>query len=120
MKVKLLILVGIFFFVVGCESNVIPSLVGEWKAIAHYPYDVTITDSWIIAESINVSCKYVILSDEQMHIERLWLPKTAVDYMADCQYNIDGDTLMICDFIPEMTQAYPPRYVNVKLVNCKK
>lgn len=120
MNAKHLILGGILFLITGCESNKIPSLVGKWETLSPHPYEVTITDSLITAETISVSCRYVILSDKQIHIERLWLSETAVDYMADCNYSLYGDTLIICDFIPEVTQVYPPKYADIKLIKPKK
>ncbi len=120
MKTRLLILGGILFLIIGCESNMISSLVGKWETPAPHSYEVTITDSLITAETINVSCKYVILSDKQIHIERLWLPETAVDYMADCNYSLYGDTLVICNFLPEIVQVYPPKYANIKLIKSKR
>lgn len=121
MKTKLLILFGgILFLITGCESNMIPSLVGKWETLPPDPYEVTITDSLITVETISVSCKYVVLSDKKIHIERLWLSETAVDYMADCNYRLYGDTLIISDFIPEIVQVYPPKYADIKLIKSKR
>lgn len=113
---KSLMLIGLFFLVAGCESEV-PNLQGEWIAVdKKTPYKVVITDNMIHRYSaVLQSCKYTI-SQDYLHIVRMWKSETDIDYTADCKYSLNGDTLIICDFIPTIAATYPPQYNDIKLV----
>lgn len=119
MKTKLFYLVGLVILFIGCQSTQIPCIEGEWMAIdKNNPYIVVITDNMIhsyTTPSTPKSCKYTI-SQDCLHIVRLWKSETDVDYTADCKYSFKGDTLIICDFIPTIAATYPPSYNDIKLV----
>ena len=121
MKTKLFILAGLFALIVGCESQY-PNLQGEWVMVdRENPPKVVITENMIHAYFPVTTrvCKYTI-SQDCLHIVRLWKSETDIDYTADCEYSLNGDTLVICDFIPTLLASYPPTYNDIKLVKVIK
>lgn len=118
---KFLVILG-FFLIVGCELEV-PNLQGEWIAVDKTnPFSVVITEDMIHAYYTPVttrSCKYTI-SEDYLHVVRLWKSETDIDYTADCKYSLYGDTLVICDFIPTILATRPPTYNDIKLVKVVK
>ena len=123
MKTKLFYLVGLVILFIGCQSTQIPCIEGEWMAIdKNNPYIVVITDNMIhsyTTPSTPKSCKYTI-SKDYLHIVRLWKSETDMDYTADCQYHLYGDTLVICDFTLTLVATNPPQYADLTLVRSQK
>ena len=123
MKAKLCYLVGLIILCIGCESTQIPCIEGEWTLVdKKNPFSVVITENMIHAypnPTKTLSCKYT-MSQDYLHIVRLWKSETDIDYAADCKYSFYGDTLVICDFIPTFLATYPPKYNDIKLVKVVK
>lgn len=119
MKTKLFYLVGLVILCIGCESTQIPCIEGEWTLVdKKNPFSVVITENMIHAypnPTKTLSCKYT-MSQDCLHIVRLWKSETDIDYTADCKYSFKGDTLIICDFLPTIAATYPPTYNDIKLV----
>ena len=117
MKTRFIVLMGLLFLIMGCELESIenPPLVGEWRSIDYPPIEVLITDSMIYVEDINLSCRYTI-SNNQLHITRLWLPSSHRDYVDYCDYYFKVDTLVICDFIPSIANMADDGYCDVELI----
>ena len=121
MKAKLFYLVGLVILCIGCESTQIPCIEGEWTLVdKKNPFSVVITENMIHAYAYpnptkTLSCKYT-MSQDYLHIVRLWKSETDIDYTADCKYSFKGDTLIICDFLPTIAATYPPTYNDIKLV----
>lgn len=120
MKTKLLYLIGLVILCIGCEPTQTLRIEGEWEAITphnKHNYAVVITED-MIHEYLPAStrlCKYT-MSQDCLHIVRLWKSETDIDYTADCKYSFYGDTLVICDFLPTIAATYPPTYNDIKLV----
>ena len=119
MKAKLFYLVGLVILCIGCEPTKIPCIEGEWTLVdKKNPFSVVITENMIHAypnPTKTLSCKYT-MSQDYLHIVRLWKSETDIDYTADCKYSFKGDTLIICDFLPTIAATYPPTYNDIKLV----
>ena len=118
---KSLILIGLFFLIAGCETKPIvnQSIEGEWTLVdKKNPFSVVITENMIHAypnPTKTLSCKYT-MSQDYLHIVRLWKSETDVDYTADCKYSFYGDTLVICDYMPTIVATYN----DIKLVKVVK
>ena len=65
------------------------------------------------------SYKYTI-SQDCLHIVRLFRSETDVDYTADCKYSFYGDTLVISNFILSAVATNPPHYVDLILIRPQK
>ncbi len=116
---KSLILIGLFFLIAGCESKQIvnQSIKGDWISVdKKNPFPVEITENMIHAyAAVTRSCKYTI-SQDYLHIVRLWKSETDTDYTAECKYSFHGDTLVICDYMPTIVATYN----DIKLVKVVK
>ena len=119
MLLAVIVVVGL-----GCEPTQIPCIEGKWEAITPHNrdnYEVIITDNMIhlYPPTTPKSCKYTI-SKDYLHIVRLWKSETDMDYTADCQYHLYGDTLVICDFTLTLVATNPPQYADLTLVRSQK
>ena len=93
-------------------------LIGNWREITYFQYTVSISDTLIQIQGRQEDAKY-IASENQLHIERIWLNPNDPTYFADCNYSIKGDTLHIDNFERSMVATYPATYMNVTLVRIK-
>ena len=93
-------------------------LIGNWREITYFQYTVSISDTLIQIQGRQEDAKY-IASENQLHIERIWLNPNDPTYFADCNYSIKGDTLHIDNFERSMVSTYPATYMNVTLVRIK-
>lgn len=104
---KSFILLGLLFLIVGCKP-ICPNLQGEWMTIDKVnPCKVVITENMIHEYRMyeTKSYEYTITQD-YLHITRLWISETHRDYTADCKYSYKGNTLVIHDFLPTLTETY--------------
>ena len=93
-------------------------LIGNWREITYFQYTVSISDTLIQIQGRQEDAKY-IASENQLHIERIWLNPNDPTYFADCNYSIKGDTLHIDNFERSMVSTYPATYMDVTLVRIK-
>ena len=123
MKTKLFYLVGLVILCIGCESTQIPCIEGEWTLVdKKNPFSVVITENMIHAypnPTKTLSCKYT-MSQDYLHIVRLWKSETDRGYTADCEYYFQGDTLVISNFILSAVATNPPTYVDLILIRPQK
>ena len=124
MKSKLLYLVGLVILCIACEPTKIPCIEGEWEAITphnKYNYAVVITEDMIhrYLPTSTYSYKYTV-SQDCLHIVRLFRSETDRDYTADCEYHFQGDTLVISNFILSTVATNPPTYVDLILIRPQK
>ena len=124
MKTKLLYLIGLVILCIGCEPTQTPSIEGEWEAITphnKHNYAVVITEDMIheYLPTSTRSCKYT-MSQDCLHVVRLWKSETDRGYTADCEYHFQGDTLVISDFTLTAVATNPPTYVDLILIRPQK